>query len=142
MSEVHAAVGLANLETLDKEIATRREIAAVYQDVLAQEDGLVLPGAAGNPPADPVSYFPLRIRGGERVRDALLERLVARGILARRYFFPLVSEFDAFHRAGVSPAMATPETYRTSREIICLPVHGRMGPEDAQRVATAVRDFL
>jgi dTDP-4-amino-4,6-dideoxygalactose transaminase len=139
MSELHAAVGLVNLDSIDHEVGLRQQIAETYRSMLNGVEGLILPGMPGNPLVDPVAYFPLRVTAGERVRDTMAGRLASRGITARRYFFPLVSEFEAFRHDGASPATATPEAWRRSREVLCLPIHGRMNCDDVAEVARAAR---
>ncbi|MBU3694734.1 MAG: DegT/DnrJ/EryC1/StrS family aminotransferase [Rhodocyclaceae bacterium] len=142
MSELHAAVGLANLDSIEREVGLRRQIAETYRTALAGVDGLILPGKAGNPLADPVSYFPLRVTAGEGVRDALADHLASRGITARRYFFPLVSEFEAFRDPAHPASESTSEAWSRSREVLCLPIHGRMRSRDGSCVVQALQAFF
>jgi len=143
MSEVHAAIGLANLDLLEGEIEARKMVCSIYHAYLATLDEITLSAPQSPKRTAACSYFPIRVRQGQKARDALLDHLQGYGIEARRYFFPLSSEFEAFRGASpASPQDATPEAFRASREVLCLPVHGRMTNSDATRIATCIQMFF
>ncbi|XIE77594.1 aminotransferase class I/II-fold pyridoxal phosphate-dependent enzyme [Streptomyces sp. SBR177] len=84
MTDIQAAVGLAQLEKLDVMVARRRELAARYSALLADVPGL-------DPVRDPAhgtsnfqSYWVLLDTGFPVGRDELLARLAESGISARR----------------------------------------------------------
>jgi dTDP-4-amino-4,6-dideoxygalactose transaminase len=107
MSELHAAVGLAQLPHIDAAIGERQRVAEAYLEQLSGVPGLELPDFSGSQRPN-YAYFPVLIsKAAALTRDALLAELRARGIVPRRYFHPLIPEFQYYR----SNASARPERY-------------------------------
>lgn len=122
LNEFAAAMGLCNLRVLEDEVARRKAADGVYRSRLIGVPGLYIPeireGVVHN-----YSYMPVRI-DPERFgadRDEVMLRLSAAEIGARRYFAPLVSEYEAY--AGRFDPEATPVALQVSREILALPLY-------------------
>ena len=94
MNEFQAALGLLQLKHIDSAIARRREIDAHYRRMLSDLQGirvLSLPEES----KQNFSYFPILVEPSFPLsRDELYQRLKDDGIYARRYFFPLISNFQ------------------------------------------------
>jgi perosamine synthetase len=89
MTNVAAALGLGQLETIDWHIERRRENAAWYREELGDVPGLELsPEAGWARSAYWISCMVLP-DGGEAERDALMARLGERGIETRPFFYPM-----------------------------------------------------
>ncbi|MEA2197104.1 MAG: perosamine synthetase [Solirubrobacteraceae bacterium] len=89
MSNLQAAVGLAQVERLDELIAARRQVAGWYREALAGIRGLELPPrAAGYDDADWVFGCLVEVAFGCS-RDELRRRLAAEGIETRTFFVPI-----------------------------------------------------
>lgn len=83
MSDVHAAIGLAQLGRLDELLATRRTQAERYDAALAEDPRFITPAA----PVDRrhvYQSYQLVLGPGAVTRDEVVARLQARGIAARR----------------------------------------------------------
>ncbi|MGA7782527.1 MAG: DegT/DnrJ/EryC1/StrS family aminotransferase [Paraburkholderia sp.] len=94
MNEVQAAFGLLQLQHMDHVTTTRAQIAERYRSAFQNVRGLVLHEVPSHRTANN-SYFPVRItRDFGITRDALYDELRAKNIWARRYFYPLISEFS------------------------------------------------
>jgi dTDP-4-amino-4,6-dideoxygalactose transaminase len=124
MSEINAAVGLAQIPYFSKIIAERREIDKLYRTLLK-----TVPGVEIFEPARQTrhnyAYFPIFI-GDEHVwgRDQLVKELVNRGVYARKYFYPLVPEFDSFRNIdGTTPRKSFPRAEQAANRVICLPIY-------------------
>lgn len=134
MNELQAAIGSLQLPRFGANNQRRAEVDACYRRALAGRPGLLLPP---EPAVDAhnYSYFPLRVQAGfGETRDALCQRLRAAGILARRYFHPLISQFPMYTgMPGAAPANL-PVATRLAQEVLCLPLHAGMDEADAQRV--------
>jgi perosamine synthetase len=89
MTNVQAAIGLAQLEEIDKFIALKQKMAAAYRKGLAGVPGLVLP--AEKPWARNVywMYAVLVEPAFGMSRDELMKRLKERGIDTRTFFIPV-----------------------------------------------------
>ncbi|MEB3201158.1 MAG: DegT/DnrJ/EryC1/StrS family aminotransferase, partial [Synechococcaceae cyanobacterium] len=96
MNELQAAIGLLQLRTIAAQIDRRRCIAKRYRQELAAVPGLrMLP----EPSLDQYNYAYMPILVDEEAscsRDELYEGLKRHGIYARRYFYPLISEFPMY----------------------------------------------
>ena len=139
LDEFRAAMGLCNLRHVNEEIEKRGRVEAAYRQRLEGIPGLRL--KAVQPEVEPNhAYFPVFFDGEafgadrEQVRRALAER----GILARRYFYPLTSGFPCY--GGRYDPKETPVALRASLQVLCLPMYGDMTPETVERVCGAVLD--
>jgi len=136
MTEVAAALGLAQLQKLDA-LNERRRANARY---LTER----LPGVA-TPRELPGRYhvyhqYTIRVSKG---RDALLRHLRDRDIEAT-VFYPLPVHKQPLYR-GLSPSTGSgrlPVAERLSREVLSLPVHPGLSRDDLDAVASAVREGL
>ena len=126
MSEINAAFGLLQLEHMPHVMQRRAEIDAYYREQLAHVPGITcLP--KGHQTVANHSYFPILI-GPEYPlsRDALYEKLKEHGIYARRYFYPLITDFPMY-RGLISAAPANVAiAAKFSRQVLCLPIYPKL----------------
>ena len=64
------------------------------------------------------------------------EALGERGIMARKYFYPLTNAFPCFQ--GRFDPEETPEALRASRQVLCLPLYGDLPPETVDEICGLV----
>lgn len=134
MSEVNAAFGLLQLQHIDKAIARRREIDALYREKLSGIEGIHVPGNAGQTVAN-YSYFPILVEAGYPLsRDQLYQRLKDQNIFARRYFYPLISEFTMYRGMPSAQRANLPAAHGVANKVICLPIHPGLLEQDQQRI--------
>ncbi|WP_173424719.1 DegT/DnrJ/EryC1/StrS family aminotransferase, partial [Photobacterium sanctipauli] len=69
------------------------------------------------------SYFPVFVSGGLEKRDEVLKRLQNNGVIARKYFYPLVSDFEGFAK---SRKLNLKNAEDISNSILCLPLHSEL----------------
>ena len=132
MSELHAATALESLAELDDHLATRRRLAARYQEALAGVPG-IRPQAVD--PGDTSTYKDFTVIVDEDAygldRDALATALKAEGVDTRPYFHPPVHRQRAYADLG-TPAL--PVTDWVAARVISLPLWRDMPPEAVDRV--------
>ncbi len=138
MSEFNAALGLLQLKHIDSALQRRRQIEARYRQALAQVPGIHLlqpvADARGN-----ASYYPVFIDAASPVsRDALYEKLRKEGIFARRYFFPLISDFPMYRGLPSAAPDKLPHARRISRSVLCLPIFPDLEDADIERILDLV----
>lgn len=129
MSELHAALGLAQLESVGEEVENRRQTALLYNERLATVPGLTVPEFDSDTVKSNYAYYPLRIddRNYGMSRDQLHEQLKKFNIHARRYFHPLCSTSSwCFVEAGRLPVAEA-----AAQEMLCLPLYGTLPSESA-----------
>ncbi|BAU81582.1 NAD-dependent epimerase/dehydratase [Streptomyces laurentii] len=136
MTDIQAAVGLAQLEKLDALVARRRELAARYGELLADVPGLT-------PVRDPAygqgnvqSYWVLLAEDFPVDRDALLGLLAEAGVSARRGI--MASHLEPAY--ADHPAAPLPVTERLARDALILPLFHTMTDEQQERVVAVLRD--
>jgi dTDP-4-amino-4,6-dideoxygalactose transaminase len=70
------------------------------------------------------SYFPVFVeKDYPLTRDELYEKLKENNIFARRYFYPLVSEFPMYRHLSSADKNYLPNAAKLADEVICLPMY-------------------
>ncbi len=129
MSEINAAFGLLQLQNIDDALAQRQAIDTRYRQLLQNIPGIrcVDTGHAGQPN---YSYFPILIEDHYPCsRDAIYQRLREQQIFARRYFYPLISEFPMYRGIASAHADNLPVASHIAQRILCLPIYPGLQPE-------------
>lgn len=138
MNEVQAAFGLLQLAHIDKALARRGEIDRVYRQALSKVIGISCPSI----PADircNYAYFPVLVGADYPLsRDALYEKLAEQGIRARRYFYPLISDFPMYRGLPSAAQSGLPTARSVSNRILCLPIYPALEDEDMERILTII----
>ena len=67
-------------------------------------------------------------------RDQLYFEMRDRGILGRRYFYPLISTFSTYRGLPSASPENLPVATRIANEVICLPMHHALSDLDVERV--------
>ena len=139
MNEFQAALGLLQLQHIDASLARRAAVAERYRHRL---NGL--PGLRCLPPPAAVKrhnhgYFPVLVGEAFRVdRDALYEHLKRHGVLARRYFFPLITEFPMYREYAPQSAERLPVAHAIARQILCLPIYADLPLDQVDRIVELI----
>jgi len=70
------------------------------------------------------AYFPIFITEEFPVsRDALYEHLKAHGIYARRYFYPLIPDYEAYQRPECTAMPELRNARLAAQQVLCLPLY-------------------
>jgi len=142
MSELHAAVGLAQLPGIDAAIIQRRRVAELYLEKLAGVAGLGLPNFSQAMQPN-YAYMPVRVTSEAAVnREMLLERLRTQGIVPRRYFHPLIPEFQYYRSNASANPCRYPVAVQSGREVLCLPIYPELNDRDVNRICEAITDAM
>lgn len=140
MSEINAAFGLLQLEHIDKALARRREVDAIYRRQLAGIKGIHCLADKGETVPNH-AYFPIFVQADYPLsRDALYQSLKERGIHARRYFYPLISDFPMYQNLPHALAKNLPVASQAAAKVLCLPIYPMLSDEDVQRIIAHVSD--
>jgi perosamine synthetase len=135
MTNVEAAIGLAQMESIDLHLANRRRVAKWYQKHLAPlQDWILLPVEE---PWAHHSFWIYTVLLNSRApinRDPFMQRLAEKGIETRPVFYPM----------HVMPPYREPnETYPVAEDLarrgISLPTHGLVTEDDVAFIAEAIR---
>ena len=135
MSEFNAAFGLLQLEHIDRALEQRAVIDGVYRALLADIPGISLCLEAQNH-----AYFPILVEDTYPVsRDCLYDAFKEQQIFVRRYFYPLISDMQAYQNRTDIQQHPLPVAGQIARRILCLPIYPDLSPADVERVVAVVR---
>jgi len=138
MSEINAAFGLLQLKGIDAALQKRKVIDARYRSALAGINGIDLLSAADQPGANH-AYFPILVRPDYPLsRNALYQELQERGIYARRYFYPLISDFPMYRGMPSAAHANLPVARKVAEQVICLPIHPALSLEQIDSIVAVI----
>jgi len=131
LSDLAAALGVAQLEKLDELLARRAAVAALYEEALAGIDGLRAPIAARG--AERRSWFVYAVELPEDAdREAAIARLGERGIAAKAYL-PCIHLFPHLRELGYREGQF-PIAEAASARSLALPFFPSMSEAQVSRV--------
>jgi dTDP-4-amino-4,6-dideoxygalactose transaminase len=134
MSEFNAALGLLQLQGVDKALAQRRAIDERYRAGLAEVTGLSCVPPSGETTSN-YAYFPILVQPEYPLsRDALYQKFRDNNIFVRRYFYPLISEFPMYRGLPSAAQSNLPVASRLSQQILCLPIYPGLPEEQVDRI--------
>lgn len=137
MNEFCAAMGLCNLDNLAEDISKRKIIYERYIENLRDIEGLKLNFIQKKVKSN-YAYFPVifneKVFGASR--NEVFEALEKEGIIARKYFYPLTSEFECFH--GKFDSTKTPTALYISKRVLTLPFYADLALEDVDRICDII----
>lgn len=137
MTEFQAAMGICNLRHVNEEITKRKAAVEKYREYLSDIPGIrlcpVQNGVKSNYAYFPV-YFDKKTFG--KSRDEVLALLMGQEIYARKYFYPLTSEFTAYR--NIFPIQETPVAKDASENILTLPLYADLPLSDVERICHVI----
>jgi perosamine synthetase len=133
ITDIQAAIGLAQLEQLDDILERRRAVAARYDTHLSGHPVLIAPHVpAGLLPNWQSYQVRLRPHSGWS-RNEVMDRLFELGIPTRRGV--IASHLEPPYRPAAAPL---PQTESTAASTFQLPIHPQLTPQQQDRVLTAL----
>ncbi len=134
MNEFQAAMGLCNLRHLKEEIALRKNVHDAYIALLSDLP-ITLPAPQPGVESN-YAYFPA-VFENRQVRDRVCGFLAENGVYARKYFYPLITDFACYR--GLFDASQTPVARRVAGCVATLPLYPDLSMEDVEWIASLVR---
>lgn len=144
MNEFAAAMGICNLEILDDAIARRGYIVEKYLETIRELKGIKTLDYE-QLKADKIeynyAYMPIEIDKtvAGYTRDDLFEFLQTKNIIARKYFYPIITDYECYRDQFDSSL--TPIAKRIGDRILTLPIAASMTDEDIERCCTALKQM-
>lgn len=137
MNEFCAAMGLCNLRHVQDEIQKRSFVYERYIERLSGVKGITLPEVQSDVMPN-YAYFPVLFNEDLLGwgRDNIFPRLEERGIYARKYFFPLTSEYDCY--SSIFIVADTPVAYKVSRQVLTLPLYAGLKSEQVDMICDVI----
>ena len=151
MDELRSAYGLLNLKQVGYAIAERKHIASLYMNGLKDVKGIRLHKPYMHLMEDNCqlstvncqlnyAYFPIFVEPSYSLtRDELYAKLKENGIMGRRYFYPLITEFSPYKSYESAKVDNLPVANKIASEVICLPIYKGLSDEDVERVIAIIK---
>jgi dTDP-4-amino-4,6-dideoxygalactose transaminase len=140
MSEINAAFGLLQLQNINEALQRRKAIDARYRENLAGIKGIHCLGNAGEKVAN-YAYFPILVRPEYSLsRDALYQKLRDNEVYARRYFYPLISDFPMYRGMPSAAPANLPVARKVASEVLCLPIYPTLSDEEMSFILELIID--
>ncbi|MBI4761643.1 MAG: DegT/DnrJ/EryC1/StrS family aminotransferase [Chloroflexota bacterium] len=135
MTDIHAAIGLAQLQKLEQFNAKRRANAKFLSENLK---GVVTPHVPEGY-AHVFHQYTIRVPDGKR--DALRAHLQEKGVGSEVYY-PVPIHKQNFYVKELGYNQTLPETEKAATEVLSLPVHAGLTPSDLEVIVSAVNEFM
>lgn len=134
MTEVHAALGILNVNNFDKILADRKHKYMLYKSLLSESEDLRFQDNLWG--VSNYSYFPV-IFPSESITLKITTALESSEIIPRRYFYPSVNTYTK-----IVTYQPCPISEDISRRILCLPLYYSLSKDDVARVCDVILNAL
>jgi len=123
MNEFQSAIGLLQLQEHDERISKRKKVFEYYFDKLNSIDGIRLVHSDKNTLSN-YAYLPILVDSEIYPinRDELFIKLKNQEIIARKYFYPLISNIETYKSLESSAKDNLKVANNFSNQVICLPI--------------------
>jgi perosamine synthetase len=142
MSNLQAALGVAQLERLEEFVARKRDLGRRYTELLADVSSLQLP-LASTPYANNVYWVYGVVLKDHVPFDAyeLMSRLASQGVGTRPFFWPM-HEQPILRKLGLFEGVICPVAERIARRGFYVPSGLGLNKSDLETVAVTIRNLL
>ena len=137
MNEFQAAMGICNLRHIDGEIAKRKAVVQRYRQRLDWVKGIILckeqEGVKSN-----YAYFPVVFEGYKYSRDEVHQKLAEKGIVARKYFYPLTNSFECYKDLPEAGVQKTPVAAYIAERVLTLPLYADLTVDEIDKICDII----
>ena len=137
MSEFQAAMGICNLRYIKQEIQKRKKVFEYYKKKLSNVKGIKLCNEQKNVKHN-YGYFPVVFDNYKYTRDEIFEKLKKQNVIARKYFYPLISDFECYKNSSTIKKHKTPVAKYISERILTLPIYSNLSIKDVDRICDII----
>lgn len=140
MNELQAALGLVMLDYIEAERERRAHLWEVYQRCLRDVPGLTLPTIPDGIKSY-YQYFVIRIQAEHfgHSRDEVFNEFKAYNVFARKYFYPLCSDYTCYRQLPSADPANLQVARRVAQEVLCLPFYGVLRDDDVEQICEILR---
>jgi dTDP-4-amino-4,6-dideoxygalactose transaminase len=140
MSEINAAFGMLQLQHVDDALAKRKCIDAAYRAALTGIPGIRCVQDSGEKVSN-YSYFPILVDADYPLsRDGLYQKLKDNNIFARRYFYPLITDFPMYRGMLSAQRENLPVATAAAQKVLCLPIYPALVHDDIRRIVEIIQE--
>lgn len=140
MTDLQAAIGLAQLERYDKMLDRRHEIIDIYDDYLSKYDVKLLNHKDESHRSSGHLYF-MRVSDiGENERNILIEKFAEKGVATNVHYKPLPM-LTAYKNMGFD-INNYQNAFNAYKNEITMPLYSRLTDEQVYYITDCIKDVL
>ena len=137
MSNITAALGIAQLRKADKIIEMRKQKAEYLTARLKREiQEIIIP----NSPKDYYHVYQMYTIRVNDYRDELMKHLASKGIMTKVYFSP--THLTHFYKNELGYMCKLPVTEEISNQVLSLPMHPTLTKEEMDYIVEEINNFF
>lgn len=142
MTDINAAIGLAQLKRYDSEILAKKEqIIKWYEENLGEIKSLELPKFERIDRKSSLHLYMIRIKGVDsKKRNEIIQKLAEEGVSTNVHFQPLPI-LTAYKNIGLNIKDYS-EAYKMYENQISLPLHNFVNEEDIKYIANILKEVI
>lgn len=140
MSNITAALGIAQLKKINKIIEMRKKNAEFMSKRLSKISEIILP-------KPPITYshvyqmYTIRVKGGKKIRDDLSKHLAEKGIMTKVFFSPVHLTYFYKNKFGYKGG-ELPVTEEISNQVLTLPMYPTLTRKEINYMTEEVNNFF
>ncbi|KAA0958679.1 DegT/DnrJ/EryC1/StrS family aminotransferase [Planococcus kocurii] len=142
LNEVQAGVGLEVLKVMDEERTKRHAVKKVYEQHLAAIEGIrVLTTLEDR--ASSYQYFVIEIDEAKfgKSRDDVHRELQKHNVFARKYFYPLCSDFDWYSDLPSARPENLPNGQKAVQQVLAMPYYGALSTDSVAAICGIIQEL-
>lgn len=139
MNEIQAVFGIINLKKINHEIKQRKKLYQIYKSKLKQIPGIYFQSINSDITYN-YSILSIEIDASEfgLTRDEVYLCMRKEGIIVRKYFWPLTSNYPFYKKLPSADKKLLPNANRVSTRTLTLPLYGDIGEEQLNKIIKIV----
>lgn len=143
MNELQAALGLVVLNYIVEEKRKRKLLQETYRKCLSDLEGITTLPDVNSGFKSSYQYFVVRIDKNKfgASRDYVHQEFKKYNIFARRYFYPLCSDYTCYTHLPSSVPENLPVARRVAAEVLALPFYGGLETADVEKICRIFKTF-
>ena len=141
LNEVQAAIGLINLEIINKERQKRKKMEEFYIKNLKNIKGIKI-FKSKNVTQPSYQYFAIQIDEKEYglSRNELYKKLKEYNVFSRKYFYPLCSNFSCYKDNKSGKLQKLPISNKIVNEVLSLPFYGNLKKTEVEKICQIIKN--
>jgi len=139
MSSITAALGISQINKLDKIIKMRQENAAFFSSRLSKHHEIEVPRSTSNH-EHIYQMYTIKLQN-KKLRDELHDYLSQKGIFSKVYFYPI--HLSPFYKTKFNQKEGSlPVTEKISQQVLTLPLYPNMDTKEKHFVVDTISEFF
>ncbi len=143
LDEVRAAIGRIMLKYVEGERQKRIRLHEIYNEELAEVEGLkLMPKCAANVKLN-YQYYVVRVdeKIFGRSRDFVYGAFKNFNVYTRKYFHPLCSEYTCYRQLNSASPDNLPVANVVGQQVLSLPMYGALTEDDVRKICAILKSF-